>query len=125
MRMQQHRLRPTFNRRSTKVQDNQQLFRNVETQIAANINLGALLSGNKLVIAEEFRRNMPSPLRIVQDFESTADRMLLLRKKLSPMRRVKEEEKRTNCSMDKMRESAVHKATFLNIERLQLVRMYS
>lgn len=65
-----------------------------------------------------------SPIKLPEEFETTADRMLSLRKRLAPMRKQKDE-KRYALSVDKTRNGAVQRATFLNIEKVELVKMYS
>ena len=47
-----------------------------------------------------------------------------LRRRLAPMRKFKEE-KRYALSVEKGRNVVVQRATFLNIEKVELVKMYS
>jgi hypothetical protein len=49
--------------------------------------------------------------------------MLSLRRKLAPVRRQKDD-KRYLLSVDKARNGAVQRATFLNIEKVELVKIY-
>ena len=62
------------------------------------------------------------PIKLSEEFETTADRMLSLRRRLAPMRKIKEE-KRYALSVEKGRNGAVQRATFLNIEKVELIKI--
>lgn len=111
IRLPQQRLRISLNRwskvKSTK--DSNQLIKNVQTQLNANINICGLLQERKKK-SDDFSNYNPR----IEEFETTADRMLNMRKRLSPMRKSKEDKRAIN-SVDAVREGPVPRASFLSI----------
>ena len=71
--------------------------------------------------------NTLSPSKRPDQYENNTDRMMDQRKKLSPLKFPQKTKERKTLSEDSVRqkESPKHQTIFLNIEKLNLIKIYS
>jgi hypothetical protein len=89
------------------------MAKKIDEQLNANINICKFFNQEPELSSEKQTLNMV-PVRPIDEFLTTADRMQSIRKRLSPVKRTKCEN-RILSSVDSIREGPVQRITFLNI----------
>lgn len=71
--------------------------------------------------------SLSPPVKKMEEYENTADRMMDMRRRLSPVKIPQQNHPRTAISEVSVRgkEAAQNQTVFLNIEKLNLIKIYS